>query len=96
MTERTAVYAEYRAHRTAEDSEADALLEREISSKLAQSPYVALRRIRCDAQDGAVFLSGSVSSFYLKQLATAAGRQVEGVETIRNELKVESDCRQRA
>lgn len=66
----------------------DTALQQEVAHRLSNSPYAGLRRVRCDSQQGAVVLKGSVSSFYLKQMATAIGRQVAGVRAVRNELYV--------
>ena len=49
---------------------------------LRQSPIPALRRLSIEETDGAVVIRGSVSSYYLKQLAqetvmpTLAGREL--------------------
>jgi osmotically-inducible protein OsmY len=66
----------------------DSALQQEVAHRLSTSPFVGLRRVRCDSQQGDLVLQGSVSSFYLKQMATAIGRQVAGVRAVRNELYV--------
>ena len=43
---------------------------------LANSPILELRVLRVDQQNGSIFISGSVSSFYHKQLAQEAVRAV--------------------
>jgi osmotically-inducible protein OsmY len=66
----------------------DTALQQEVAHRLSNSPFVGLRRVRCDSHQGDVVLQGSVSSYYLKQMATAIGRQVAGVRAVRNELYV--------
>jgi osmotically-inducible protein OsmY len=85
------VYADPSDCRSVETSErpnGDAALQQEVTYRLSRSPFAGLRQVRCDTRQGAVILRGSVSSFYLKQMATAIGRQVAGVRAIRNELYV--------
>lgn len=73
---------------TVRAAEIDTELQQQVSSLLAASAFPALRRVHCDAAHGDVILSGSVSSFYLKQMATAIGLRADGVRTMRNELNV--------
>ena len=68
--------------------DADVALQQEVTYRLSRSSFAGLQQVRCDTRHGAVILSGSVSSFYLKQMATAIGRQVYGVRAIQNELYV--------
>jgi len=46
---------------------------------LRSSAYPPLRGVRCTVDGGAVVLSGSVPSFYLKQLAQEMVRKLDGV-----------------
>ena len=55
---------------------------------LTGSKYAALRRLNCSVSAGVVEISGTVSSFYLKQLAQAAVLQLSGVRTVRNLIEV--------
>jgi osmotically-inducible protein OsmY len=50
-----------------------------------------LRTINVRAQNGVVCLSGTVPSFYLRQLATACARRVAGVRTIVDAIEVSDD-----
>lgn len=43
---------------------------------LGSSPILELRNLRVERQNGSLFISGSVSSFYHKQLAQEAVRAV--------------------
>jgi osmotically-inducible protein OsmY len=52
-------------------------------SALANSPIYELRDLRVEQQNGALLISGAVSSFYHKQLAQ------EVVRTVCQELQIE-------
>jgi hypothetical protein len=56
---------------------------------LAASPFFELRELQVQPQDGALLISGTVSSFYHKQLAQEVVRSVctdiEVINTIRVE-----------
>ncbi len=53
-------------------SESDRRLHATVTDVLAKSKYSPLRSLSCHVQDGVVEISGTVGSFYLKQLATTA------------------------
>lgn len=53
-------------------SESDRQLHAVVTEVLASSKYSPLRRLSCHVQEGVVEVSGIVSSYYLKQLATTA------------------------
>jgi hypothetical protein len=55
---------------------------------LAGSKYTALRQLNCSVAGGVIEITGTVSSFYLKQLAQAAVLQVEQVGSVRNLVEV--------
>ncbi len=57
------------------------------TAALAASQYISLRQLNCSVVDGLVEISGTVSSFYLKQLAQAAMLQLNG-EGVRNLVQV--------
>jgi osmotically-inducible protein OsmY len=56
--------------------------------RLRSSPYLALRSVCCDEQDGALILRGSLPTYYLKQMAQAIVARVEGVEQVTNQIEV--------
>lgn len=68
----------------------------EISQRLAQislqqiknSKYSEVQRVQCEVREGTLFLSGQVSSYYLKQLVQEAVRSVEGIECVANYVEV--------
>ena len=65
------------------------LLTERILQALDRSGYGQLRRVRVTARpNGRVRLDGSVSSFYLKQVAQTIVLSVPGVARVHNELQV--------
>jgi hypothetical protein len=57
-------------------------------AKLAVSPYLALRALTCDSHEGVLSIRGQVCTYYLKQMAQVAVRNVPGVEEINNQVQV--------
>jgi osmotically-inducible protein OsmY len=66
----------------------DAAVQSEAQSLLEQSNYLALRRLRCEFQDGRLVLNGRVPTFYLKQVAQTIVRQLPAVRRIDNRVDV--------
>ena len=58
------------------------------ATALAASKYGPLRKLDCRVSDGVVEITGSVPSFYLKQLAQAAVLQLYPASVIRNLVRV--------
>ena len=54
-----------------------------------ESPYPALREVRCTFSDGIARLDGALPSFYLKQLAQEIVKQHEVVREVHNHISVE-------
>ncbi|MCB9940640.1 MAG: BON domain-containing protein [Planctomycetaceae bacterium] len=63
------------------------LLDR-INSALDSVNYPELKGIRCLASDCNVSLVGTISSYYLKQVAQTTVLQVSGVRRVDNQLMV--------
>jgi osmotically-inducible protein OsmY len=57
-------------------------------AKLKASPYLALRTLTCDSHEGVLAVRGQVPTFFLKQMAQSAVRDVPGVEEINNQVLV--------
>lgn len=55
---------------------------------LAGSPYLAMRYLTCECDQGVLVLRGKVNSYYLKQVAQSVARSVDGVEVIVNVIEV--------
>ncbi len=64
------------------------LLEDRVHCALDQSPYVTRRTLRFEMSEGRVTLRGTVGSFFQKQMAQEALRNIAGVHEITNELEV--------
>ena len=58
--------------------------------RLMSSGCRALQQVRCDYHEGTLFLSGKVSTYYLKQLAQETVREMPGVNEISNRIEVSS------
>ena len=66
----------------------DRPLEDRVLTALEQNPYVSRRNLRFEAAEGRVILRGRVASYFQKQMAQEALREVEGIDEIANELEV--------
>ena len=44
--------------------------------------------MRCEVRNGILYLRGTVTSFYLKQLSQEAVRTLEGIVSISNDVEV--------
>ncbi len=70
-------------------AQADRHIAATTETALATSKYSSLRKLQCQARDGVVEISGTVPSFYLKQLAQTAVQQLHPGLTIRNLVVVQ-------
>ena len=68
----------------------DDQLQARVQQALADSPILGLRRLTVQQQDNALCISGSVSSFYLKQLAQEFVRTLAGEIELVNQIDVRS------
>ena len=67
------------------------MLQSRAQAALANSPVYELRDLQVEQHDGALQISGCVSSFYHKQLAQEVIRSVcKGIEVV-NSIGVESE-----
>lgn len=60
----------------------------DVRSEPATSGYPGLRRVHCECYEGIVVLSGTVPSYFLKQVAQTLVGALEGVMHIENRLEV--------
>ena len=58
---------------------------------LSSSKYGALRSLNCSVHEGVVEISGTVSTFYLKQLAQTAMMQLNPSGHVRNLVEVNGE-----
>jgi hypothetical protein len=63
-------------------------VERAARKRIVKTGYRSLRSVRCKYRDGTITLHGSVPSYYHKQIAQEAIRDVDNVEAIVNQIKV--------
>ena len=49
-----------------------------------------LKQVSCDCRDGILYLRGHTHSFYQKQLAQEVVRRLDGIETVVNDIEVDS------
>jgi osmotically-inducible protein OsmY len=63
-------------------------LDDRVLRALERNPYVGRRRLRFETCAGRVTLRGRVESYFQKQMAQEALRQVDGIAEIANELEV--------
>jgi osmotically-inducible protein OsmY len=56
--------------------------------RLLASPYLEVRKLHCDHHEGVLVLRGQVPSYYYKQMAQEAVRNIQGVEMILNAVDV--------
>jgi hypothetical protein len=67
---------------------ASPLLQPRVDQILRQSPIPALRRLQVEETDLEIVLSGSVVSYYLKQLAQESIMPLLGQRKLRNRVSV--------
>lgn len=63
-------------------------IESEARQRLYATGYTCLKRIDCRFCNGVLTLSGTVASYYQKQVAQTAVLSLEGIERVTNEIKV--------
>jgi hypothetical protein len=63
-------------------------VERAARKRLAKTGYRSLGSVRCHFHDGTMTLHGSVPTYYHKQVAQEAMRNVDNVDAIVNEIDV--------
>jgi hypothetical protein len=67
------------------------VIENEARAALRECPYDAVRLLDCCVAQGALVLSGRVTSFYLKQIAQSiVARRLNGAARIENRVEVQS------
>ena len=59
-----------------------------VQKRLSQSAYHALRELTCQDHEGIITITGTVPSYYLKQVAQTTVASIEQVGGVINRLKV--------
>ena len=62
-----------------------------VSRQLKRSPYWAVRNLVCQVDHNRITVQGTVSSFYLKQIAQSIAVKVVGIECIHSEILVKPE-----
>ena len=62
----------------------------QLQSIISENPLLQEKRFRFDANAGTVTMRGTVKSWYEKQMAQEALRNIDGIVQIENELTVEA------
>jgi len=68
--------------------ERDQELREVAEARLRHSAYLELRAINCEVSAGVLTLQGTVSSYYLRQVAQSLVLGLEGIDAIDNCLEV--------
>ena len=63
-------------------------LEDRVRISFEQLGYPQLSAVKCLAQGDQMLLTGTLSSFYLKQVAQSVAVKIPGVRDVRNEIEV--------
>lgn len=62
--------------------------EESVQTAIDRSPHLSRRTLRFETSEGCVTLHGQVDSYYQKQMAQEAIRNIEGIRAIENQLEV--------
>ena len=60
-----------------------------LKQQLGTSPYWSIRHLVCQIDRDRITVQGTVSSFYLKQIAQSLAAKVVGVECMCSEIEVQ-------
>ena len=64
-------------------------LEAKVRISFEQLGYPQLNAVRCSFDGGVLRLSGTLNSFYLKQVAQSVAVRTPGVRSVENQIQVE-------
>ncbi|MBP87473.1 MAG: hypothetical protein CMJ64_12235 [Planctomycetaceae bacterium] len=66
----------------------DERIARTLRDRFQQSPYLAIRQVSCDFQEGVAILRGTVPTYYTRQIAITLALSVDGVEVFDDRIQV--------
>ena len=66
----------------------DHALTEQVQNVLFLHPHLRQRSVRMTTENGNVTIQGSVNSYFEKQMAQEALRNIQGIKTIENQLEV--------
>src|SRR5262245_4720574 len=62
-----------------------------LRQELGTSPYSSIRHLVCQIDRDRIRVQGTVSSFYLKQIAQSLAAKVVGMQYVQSEIKVQPE-----
>ena len=62
-----------------------------LKQQLGKSPYWSIRRLVCQIDRDRITVQGTVSSFYLKQIAQSLATRAVGLERVRSKIDVQPE-----
>jgi BON domain len=62
-----------------------------LKQELGTSPYWSIRHLVCQIDGDRITVQGTVSSFYIKQIAQSLANKVVGIDCVRSEIDVEPE-----
>jgi hypothetical protein len=63
----------------------------DLQEQLRNSPYWSVRQLVCHTSEDCVIVSGTVPSYYLKQVAQSLTMRIVGLGQVRSEVHVQSE-----
>ena len=63
-------------------------LAEQISDAVVHNPHLKQRQVHFETDNGRVIINGSVETYFEKQMAQEALRQIKGIKSIENQLEV--------
>ena len=63
-------------------------LAEQAHNAVIHNPHLKQRQVHFQAKDGQITIEGSVQSYFEKQMAQEALRNIEGITSIENQLQV--------
>ena len=63
-------------------------LAEQMSDAVVHNPHLKQRQVHFETDNGRVIINGSVQSYFEKQMAQEALRQIQGIKSIENQLEV--------
>jgi len=62
-----------------------------LKQELCMRPYWSIRQLVCQIDRDRITVQGTVSSFYMKQIAQSLATKVVGIDCVRSEIDVEPE-----
>ena len=64
-------------------------LVQQIQAAVVHNPHLNHRRMHVKTKEGRVVIEGTVQSYFEKQMAQEALRNIDGIDSIENQLQVD-------